>query len=434
MRYRKIYMNYTNLANLGIIACPGGEVFANEVIAHLKKKYRRNQERMVSRLSKRYNLNTDAVTQQVNFINDTVSSASNSQIYINPRFVPRFKIPVKFTLFPNSEIKAEIQEPIRGKDVFIFQDVENRCPVVFSDDGIKKELSVNDHLMTTFVTVDAVRIAGARRITLVIPNYPYARQHKSKGREGLTASRIGKIFESLGVNHIIALDIHSRDIVCAFDRMRLENLHASYQIIRTLCRMDGILNDDFVVVSPDTGAVDRNKFFASALKKPLALLYKERDYSKTSRDAAENNISEVRLLGNVKDKTVFMADDILGTGGTLIKGMKVLKEHGARRVICSISLPLFSGDAISYFDEAYREGLFYRIIGTNAVYHEEVIKREWYINVNISSLFAHVISRLHQNLSISSLLDNRDIINRLISGTVTAEPQPELPFKQNETE
>ena len=427
-------MNYTNLADLAVIACPGGEVFANEVIAHLRKKYRRNQERMVLRLSRRYNLSPDEVTRQVHFINDTVFSSANSQNFTNKGFVPQFKIPVKFTFFANSEIKAEVQEPVRGKDVYIFQDVENRCPVAFSDGGVRKTLSINDHLMTIFVTIDAVRYAGARQITLVIPNYPYARQHKSKGREGLTASRVGKIFESLGVNRVIALDIHSRDIISAFNRMRLENLHASYQIIRTLSRMDGILNDDFVVVSPDTGAVDRNKFFASALKKPLALLYKERDYSKASRDASENNISQVRLLGNVMDKTVFMADDILGTGGTLIEGMRVLKEHGARRVICSISLPLFSGDAVSYFDKAYKEGLFYRIIGTNAVYHEEVTKREWYINVNISRLFANIIARLHQNLPLSGLLDNRDIINRLLAGTINTEPQPELPFKQNENE
>jgi ribose-phosphate pyrophosphokinase len=410
------------------VACPGGEVFADEVISHLKRKYRRNMARMAAELSKRYNLDIEAAARQINLTGDIVFSGHCSPQCTGMYPIPRIKIPVKFTVFANGEIKAEIQESIRGKDVFIFQDVENHYPVNFSGGEVKKVLSINDHLMTVFVTIDAVRQAGASRVTLVIPNYPYARQHKAKGREGLTASRIGKMFESLGVNHIITLDIHSRDIMNAFNRMRLENLHASYQIIRTLSRLDGILNDDFVVVSPDTGAVDRNKFFASALKKPLALLYKERDYSKISKDASETNIAQIRLWGCVKGKTVFMADDMLGTGGTLIKGMEILKENGARRIICSISLPLFSGEAVSYFDQAYREGLFYRIIGTNAIYQEEVLKREWYISVNISSLFAQVISRLHQNLSLSGLLDNRDIINRLL--TETKSPQHELPFQQ----
>jgi ribose-phosphate pyrophosphokinase len=179
--------------------------------------------------------------------------------------------------------------------------------------------------------------------------------------------------------------------------------------------------------------VDRNKFFATALKKPLALLYKERDYSRVSKDALENNISEIKLLGNVKNKTVFMADDMLGTGGTLLKGMKVLKENGAGKVICSISLPLFSGEAVSYFDAAYEEGLFYRIIGTNAVYQEELLRREWYISVNITRLFAQTISRLHHRLSLSSLLDNREVITRLLADTQQGSP-PQNTGSQHEDE
>ncbi|MCL1992046.1 MAG: ribose-phosphate diphosphokinase [Spirochaetes bacterium] len=422
-------MNYTNLANLAVIACPGGEVFANEVTAHLKKIYRRHLKKMVLKHSKHYGVSEEVAAQQINLINKTLFPDPHFHISGQKTYVNNFKAAANFTFFANSEIKAEVMESVRGKDVYIFQDVENRYPVFFSQGGHKKNLSVNDHLMTVLVTIDAVRNAGAQRITLVIPSYPYARQHKSKGREGASASRIGKIFESLGVNHIIAMDIHSRDIASAFDKMRLENLHASYQIIRVLSRLDKVLNDDLVVVSPDTGAVDRNKFFASTLKKPLALLYKERDYSRASKDALENNIAQIRLLGNVQGKTVFMADDMLGTGGTLLEGMKVLRENGAQKIICSVSLPLFSGDALSYFDKAYEQGLFFRIIGTNAVYHEEVLKREWYINVDIASLFAQVIMRLHQNLSISSLLDNRDIIKRLIE-SINAEP--ELPFKIGE--
>ena len=420
-------MKYFNPVNLAIIACPGGDVFANEVIEHLRQRYRHNRKQTEGELAKRYNLNEEQVSLHIDIINKLVVRGTSSQSGTDKHDEKAFKVPVKFTRFPNGEIKSEILESIRGKDVYIFQDVENRCPVKFSG-GEEKYLTINDHLMTIFVTIDAAMQSGAERITLVIPNFPYSRQHKSKGREGLTASRIGKIFESLGVNHIITLDIHSRDIMNAFHKMRLENLHASYQIIQTLSKMDGILNDDFVVVSPDTGAVDRNKFYASALKKPLALLYKERDYSKIIKDASQSNISQIRLLGSVQDKTVFMADDMLGTGATLIKGMRLLKENGARRIICAISLPLFSGNAIDHFDEAYREGLFYRIIGTNAVYHEEVLKREWYVNVSISRLFAHVISRLHQNQSVSSLLDNAAVINKLLLQTITPEPQNELPF------
>ncbi|MDR1949937.1 MAG: ribose-phosphate diphosphokinase [Spirochaetaceae bacterium] len=408
-------MNYSGPINLAILACPGGEVFADEVIFHLKKCYRRKFSTTVSNLAKKYNLDAETVIQRINFINDTAGLGSSEPEAGIPSHTPRFKVPSRFTLFANGEIKAEILESIRGKDVYIVQDVENHYPVSFNNGTVRQSLSVNDHLMTIFVTVDAVKQAGAERITLVLPIYPYSRQHKKKGREGVTASRAGYIMESLGVNRIITLDIHSREIGNAFNFMRLENLHASYQIIRQLSDIAGIRGEDFVVVSPDTGAVDRNKFYASAFKKPLALLYKERDYSRVSRDALENNISEIKLLGSVRDKTVFMADDMLGTGGTLLKAMGFLKEQGAGKVICAVSLPVFSGKAIEYFDAAYQEGLFYRIIGTNAIYHEELLNREWYISVNITKLFAQIISRLHQGLSLSSLLDNRAIIEKLLA-------------------
>jgi ribose-phosphate pyrophosphokinase len=408
-------MNYSNPANLAVLACPGGEVFADEVILHLKKYYRHKYDGTVADLVRQYNMNTEDVLRQINFINDAAPLTAFARGGFLKYHNPQFKVPARFTMFSNGELKAEILESIRGKDLYIVQDVENHYPLPFNDGTLTKALSINDHLMNIFVTVDAAKQAGADRVTLVMPTYPYSRQHKRKGREGLTASRVGGIMESLGVNRIITLDIHSREIVNAFKFMRLENLHASYQIIRQLSKVTEIRGDDLVVVSPDTGAVDRNKFYATAFKKPLALLYKERDYSRVTKDAMENNISEIKLLGNVSGKTVFMADDMLGTGGTLLKAMQFLRDQGARQVIAAISLPMFSGDAISYFDQAYKDGLFYRIIGTNAIYQEELLEREWYVSVNITKLFAQTISRLHQGLSLSSLLDNRAIIEKRLA-------------------
>ncbi|MDR2767386.1 MAG: ribose-phosphate diphosphokinase [Treponema sp.] len=404
-------MSYADPSQLAVLACPGAESFAGEVISHLKHCYRHKFDNAVAAMAKRYALDEDEVVKRINFIHESQSLTGVSEGKFHP---PRFKIRAQFTLFPNDEIKAEILESVRGKDIYIVEDVENHHPLVFNG-GISKSLSINDHLMMIFVTVDAVKQAGAARITLVVPNYPYSRQHKRKGREGLTASRIGIIFERLGVDRLLTLDIHSREICNAFRTMGFESLHASYQIIRQLAKMSEIQEGNFVVVSPDTGAVDRNKFYANSFKKPLALLYKERDYSRVSKDAHENNISEMRLLGTVSGKTVFMADDILGTGGTLLKAMEFLKKQGALKVIAAISLPLFSGGAIRYFDEAYRQGLFFRIIGTNAVYHEELLEREWYISVSVSKLFARTISRLYQDLSVSSLLDNRVVIERLLA-------------------
>jgi len=122
----------------------------------------------------------------------------------------------------------------------------------------------------------------------------------------------------------------------------------------------------------------------------------------------------MKLLGDVNGKIVFMADDMLGTGGTLLKAMKFLRAQGAKQVICAVSLPFFSGSAIDDFDAAFREGSFTRIIGTNAVNHDDLLKKEWYIQADVTTLFAQIISLLHHNRSLSPMLDNRDLIAKRI--------------------
>jgi ribose-phosphate pyrophosphokinase len=409
-------MPYSEPTSLAIVACPGGEAFADEVITHLQTMYKHRFTLKNDVVSKRYELTKEELVNKINLQNDLQTSNLCIRGKTDKYRQPAFKVNTRFTYFANGEFKTELLETIRGKDVFIFQDVENHEELTLNGGKNKVVLSVNDHVMSLLVTIDAVRQAGAEKISLVLPAYPYSRQHKKKGREGLTASMLGHIYEIIGVSRIITLDIHSREIVNAFSKVNLENLHASYQIIRELGNIVDLTGkkDDLVIVSPDTGAIDRNKFYASGLKLPLAMIYKERDYSIVTQNAHDTNIKSVKLLGDVHGKVAFLADDMLGTGGTLLKAMGFLKEQGAIKVICAISLPFFTGDAIKQFDEAYEKGLFYRIIGTNAVYHEELLKREWYISTNVSGLFANVITRVHYNQSLSDLLDNRSIIEKLV--------------------
>ena len=409
-------MTYSEPTELAILACPGGENFADETIKHLNHIYSRRFRQKSDVLAKRYEMERINLVKDINFYNDLVTSDICIKGDVTKFRAPDFKVKARFTWFMNGEFKTEILDCIRGKDVFIFQDVENHQLMTLNDGKNQQILSVNDHIMSLLVTIDAVRHAGASCITLVLPVYPYSRQHKKKGREGLTASLLGHLYENLGVRQIITLDIHSREIENAFHTARIENLHASYQIIRELSRIVDLTSevDDFVVVSPDTGAVDRNKFYATGLKKPLAMIYKERDYSIITQNAQTTNIKSVKLLGDVRGKVAFIADDMLGTGGTLLKAMEFLKEQGATKIIAAISLPFFTGKSIELFDEAYAKGNFFRIIGTNAVYHEELLTREWYIKTNVSGLFAQVISRLHHNQSLSDLLDNRNIIEKLV--------------------
>ncbi len=416
-------MPYSEPDNLAIVACPGGEAFADEVITHLRHMYKHRFTLKNDVISKRYQIDKDELIKQINLQSDVQTSDISLKGAIDSYRPPVFKVKARFTYFMNGEFKTELLECVRGKEVFIFQDVENHEPLALNEGKNVVSLSVNDHVMSLLVTIDAVRQAGAEKITLVLPVYPYSRQHKKKGREGLTASMLGHVYEMLGVSRIITLDIHSREIVNAFSSIALENLHASYQIIRELAKVIDLTGktENLVVVSPDTGAIDRNKFYASGLKLPLAMIYKERDYSIVTQDANSTNIKAIKLLGDVQGKVAFLADDMLGTGGTLLKAMKFLKEQGATKVICAISLPFFTGNAIELFDEAYKQGLFYRIIGTNAVYHEKLREKEWYINTNVSGLFANVITRVHHNQSLSDLLDNRNIIEKLVKQECSAD-------------
>lgn len=418
-------MPYSEPMNLAVVACPGGERFADEVITHLKHMYKHRFTLKNDVISKRYEMNKDDLVKKINFENDIDAPELYIKGDVTKYRAPSFKIPARFTFFANGEFKTELLESIRGKDVYIFQDIENHEELSLNDGANKAVLSVNDHVMSMLVTIDAVRQAGAAAITLVVPAYPYSRQHKKKGREGLTASMLGHIYEWLGVSRIITLDIHSREIANAFSSLNLENLHASYQIIRELSKIVDLTGktEDLVVVSPDTGAIDRNKFYAVGLKLPLAMIYKERDYSIVTQNAKNTNIKSIKLLGDVHGKAAFLADDMLGTGGTLLKAMAFLKEQGATKVIAAISLPFFTGNAIDLFDEAYRQGLFYRIIGTNAVYHEALCKREWYINTSVSGLFANVIMRVHYNQSLSSLLENRTLIEKMEKQTQPLQPK-----------
>jgi ribose-phosphate pyrophosphokinase len=409
-------MSHIRPETLGIIACPGGEAFTDSIIKHLKRIYKRRFERKAALLAEKYERSKEEISRDLNYDQDLKSPRGVQRGSTETCRIPEFRIPAAYTRFPNGEFKVEILHSIRGMDLYIVQDVENHLPLRFTNSPEAYELNVNEHFFCLMVTIDAAFQAGARSITVVLPTYPYSRQHKKKGRESLTAVRVGQILEFLGVKRIITLDIHSRDIYNGFRTLLLENLHASYQILVKLSEILDLRNPDLVVVAPDTGAVERNKFFASNLGVPLSVLYKERDYSRFSLNAKDSNIVSMKLLGSVEGKIVFMVDDMLGTGSTLIKAMKVLKDMGARQIICAVSIPLFTGDAVKHFDEAFKAGYFYRIIGTNAVQHDEkLLSKEWYISADVSNLFARIISRLHHNMSLSELLDNRKIIQKLLS-------------------
>lgn len=291
--------------------------------------------------------------------------------------------------FANGEVKTVITESVRGKDLYIVQ---------LCDDPYT-EASINDNIMKLATAVNAAWYGDAQRITVVIPQYPYARQDKKKGREAVTARIFGNLLKSSGADKILTLDLHSEAIEGFFDDLRLENMHAGHLIMNHIRNHYPISN--LCVVAPDVGSAKRGLFFAKRFDCDLAIIEKVRDYSRTS------TVKGMTLVGNVEGKDILINDDMLATGGTLLRACGLLKEEGAKRIYISVSLPFFSGKAYEKFDEAYKQGLFEEIIGTDAMPWDDQFKKNhpWYTEITVAPLFAHVIYAMAHGKSVSRFLE-----------------------------
>lgn len=331
-----------------IAACTSGRPLAQKVFEHLKRK-----------------ADTDEERQHIGFVK------------------------TEEVRFENGEIKTVIKESIRGGDIFIFQDVEN------STTGY----SVNDNLMALKTHIDAAKRSDARNITVVVPVYPYARQDKSDEREGITAARVSQEFEQHGADSILTFDIHNTAIKGFFRQAKLENLHASKNIIDFV--RANIDCERLVIAAPDTGGTKRAEFYAQQMQKPLVVCYKSRDYSRG------NKVDRVKVLGDVSGYDVLAVDDMVDTAGTVEKACIALKEGGARKVYFACSLPLFNGRAIEILDSLHKAGALNTFIGTDTVYHGEdfAASHPWYRIASIVSYLSKVIRNLNHDESISKLLE-----------------------------
>ena len=324
-------------------------------------------------------------------------------------------VPAKFTRFPNGEFKTEILSSVRNTDIYIVQDVANRYPLRFQKNEPAQTLTVNDHLFSLLMTVDAALQAGALQVTVILPTFPYSRQHKKKGRESLSAARVGQMLEYFGVTRLITLDIHSKEIENCFNHLRLENLHGAYQILKMLATVTDLKDENLMVVAPDTGAVEGASSTLRSSASPSACSTR----SGTTRGwrrarAGQHHRHEAPGFGEGQDRVPQRRH--AGYGRHADQGDARPAGCGSRQNICAVSLPFFTtAESIESFQRAYEEGLFTRIIGTNAVYHDEsLLGREWYLSADITNLFARTVYRLHYNRSLSSLLDDRSVIKDLL--------------------
>lgn len=276
--------------------------------------------------------------------------------------------------FSDGEINVEIDESVRGKDVFI---VQPTC-----EPG-------NNNIMELLIMIDAVRRASARRITAVMPYYGYARQdRKSRGREPITAKLIANLITKAGARRVLTMDLHAQQIQGFFD-MPVDHLVAA-PIIADYYKSLGLGDDDFVVVSPDIGGVARARKFADLLHAPLAIIDKRRP---------KPNVSEVMsIIGDVADKNVILIDDMIDTAGTITNAAVALKERGAKDVYASCSHPVLSGPAI----ERLNASPIKEVVTTNSI--PTASKNCDKIKVlSVAPLFGEAIMRIFQDASVSKM-------------------------------
>jgi len=291
--------------------------------------------------------------------------------------------------FPNGEVKTVILDPVRGDDVYVVQCMQDPLTT----------RSTNDNLMALVTALNAAHQADADHITAVLPQFPYARQERKKEREGITAQQVARLIEIAGAQRVLTLDIHAQAISGFFDRATLDDLHASGPIQEFISKTYAL--DNLIVVSPDVGSADRARHYSNRFSTELAIVDKERDYSKPS------TIARVRLVGEVRGKNVLMVDDIVDTAGTIIAGAELLKEKGALDIYLACSLAALNGQAVERLDKAYETGVIKTLIGTDAVYRGEAFMKAhpWYQEVSVAPLIASVLYHINTKKSVSSLLD-----------------------------
>jgi ribose-phosphate pyrophosphokinase len=276
--------------------------------------------------------------------------------------------------FADGELYIQIQESIRGCDVYLIQPT---CH------------PVNDNLMELLIMIDACRRASARQITAVIPYYGYARaDRKTAGRESITAKLVANLITQAGANRIVAMDLHSAQIQGYFD-IPFDHVYGSPVLINYLASKQLA---DLVVVSPDVGGVARARAFAKKLDDaPLAIIDKRRQ---------AHNVAEVlNVIGDVEGKTAVLVDDMIDTGGTITEGAKLLREQGARQVYACATHAVFSPPAV----ERLASGIFEEVIVTNTIPVPEDHRFAQLTVLSVANLIGETIWRVHEDSSVSSM-------------------------------
>ena len=317
--------------------------------------------------------------------------------------------------FGTGEAKGEILESVRGDDIYLLVDVTNYS-LTYSLCGQENHMSPDDHFQDLKRIIAAIG-GKSRRITVIMPYLYESRQHKRNSRESLDCALALQEMVNMGVDNIITFDAHDPRVQNAIPLNGFETVSPTYQFIKGLLNNVPDLTidaDHMMIISPDEGGMGRAIYMANVMGLDMGMFYKRRDYTKIVK--GRNPIVAHEFLGSsVEGKDVIIVDDMISSGESMIEVATDLKKRKAKRIFAAATFGLFTA-GLDKFDEAFEQGLIYRVLTTNMIYQKpELLDKEWYISCDMSKYIAYIIDTLNHDSSISDLLNPNDRIHSYIN-------------------
>ena len=365
----------------------------------------------------------NANAEFVKAVSDTLSQKrkkrfegnSNPYVHTPGYFRSNYILDSNLVRFQTGEGKFQIEESVRGHDIFIITDVlsHNETIDIF---GNKRVLSPDDHYR------DLLRIVStcsgkARRVNVIMPFVYEGRQEKRQSsNESMDVAAVLKQLYELGVANLIIFDPHDGRISNAVPLMGIDFPKSAYKIITTLLSTFDTIHVDkerTLVVSPDESGVNRGIFYSSLMNLPLGIFYRDRDYTK--KVDGQHPIKAYKYLGDdISGRDVLIIDDMINSGSTMLRTSKILKVHGARDIYCLAPFGLFT-DGLYTFDEAYEDGVIKAVLCTNLNYQSpELLSRDWYVNVDMIPYVARIIEAINANESVTDLINSTSRITEFL--------------------
>ena len=318
-------------------------------------------------------------TRQQLHPNDTAFKGYQRDSYLIEHTLPRFG---------NGEAKGTIKESVRGDDLYIMLDVTNHS-LTYKMCGEVNHMSPDDHYQDLKRVIAAVS-GKAKRINVIMPFLYESRQHRRSSRESLDCALALQELVNMGVENIITFDAHDPRVQNAIPLHGFESVTCAYQFVKALCRhVDDLVfdNDHMMIISPDEGGTDRAVYLANVLGINVGMFYKRRDYSRIV-DGRNPIIAHEFLGSSVEGKDVFIIDDMISSGESMIDVATELKKRKAKRIFVISTFGLFT-NGFEKFDEAVEKGIIYRVLTTDLIYQsEEMLSRDYYISCGMSTYIA----------------------------------------------